>query len=61
LSLTAKQICQARVGRPVAAAAGLGLLVFLMPEWQVAGSFVFYIVWQAGFAAALGVSMQPEA
>ena len=61
LSLAAKRVCGARVGRSVAVAAVLGLLVFLVPEWQVAGSFVFYIVWQAGYAAALRAGMPPEA
>ena len=61
LSLAAKLVCRARVGRSVAAASVLGLLVFLVPEWQVAGNFVFYVIWQAGYGAALGAGMPQEA
>jgi hypothetical protein len=60
LSVAAKLIRRARVWRSVVAAAGLGLLVPLVPEWPVGGSFVFYIVWQAGYAAALGVGWPRE-
>ena len=42
---------------PIAVAAGLGLLVPLVTEWEAAGVFVFYTVWQAGFAAALGANL----
>jgi hypothetical protein len=59
--VVAKLVCSARVWRSVAAAACLGLLVPLVPEWPVGGRFVFYIVWQAGYAAALGVGWPREA
>jgi hypothetical protein len=61
LSVVAKLVCRARVWRSVVAAACLGLLVPLVLEWPVAGSFAFYILWQAGYAAALGVGWPREA
>jgi hypothetical protein len=60
LSVAAKLICRARVWRSIGVAACLGLLVPLVPEWPVAGSFVFYILWQAGYAAALGAGWPQE-
>jgi hypothetical protein len=44
----------------IAVAAGLGLFVPMVTEWQTAGVFAFYIAWQAGVAASLGASL-PEA
>jgi hypothetical protein len=41
----------------IAIAAGIGLFVPLVTEWEMVGVFVFYIAWQAGFAAALGASL----
>jgi hypothetical protein len=41
----------------IAVAAGIGLFVPITTEWEAAGLFVFYIAWQAGFAAALGASL----
>ena len=61
LSVVAKLVCRARVRWSIVAAAGLGLLVPLVPEWPLGGSFLFYIVWQAGYAAALGAGMPQEA
>ena len=57
----AKLVCGARVRRPIAAAAGLGLLIPVVPNWPVAGCFVFYIVWQAGYAASLAASLPAKA
>jgi hypothetical protein len=61
LSVVAKLVCGARVWLSLVAAACLGLLVPLVPEWPVGGRFVFYIVWQAGYAAALGMGWPREA
>lgn len=42
--------------RPLLTASALGLLVPLVTEIEVAGTYFFYIVWQAGYAAALFAS-----
>jgi len=41
----------------IAAGAVLGLAVPLLTEFDIAGSFAFYILWQAGYAAALGADL----
>lgn len=46
-----------RIGWPVIAAAALGLLTPLVVEWEIAGTFAFYILWQGGYAAALGTAL----
>lgn len=61
LSGAAKLVGGARVRLSVGVAAVLGLLVPAMPQWPIAGCFVFYIVWQAGYAAALGAGRPREA
>lgn len=43
--------------RSIVAGAALGLLVPLVTEFAVAGAFAFYILWQAGYAAALASDM----
>jgi hypothetical protein len=45
---------------PLAAGAALGLLLPAVMEWDAAGVFVFYIVWQAGYAAALSPLLRPR-
>jgi len=42
---------------PIAVAAGIGLFVPIVTEWQTAGVFAFYIAWQAGFAAVLAANL----
>ena len=46
------------VRRAIVAAAALGLLVPLVLMWEVAGVFIFYLIWQSGYAVALA-SHQP--
>jgi len=41
-------------------ASALGLLVPLILVWEIVGVFIFYIVWQAGYAAALASSLPAE-
>ena len=43
----------ARHRLPIAAGAGLGLLVPLVIMFDAAGLYAFYIIWQAGYAAAV--------
>ena len=50
-----------RLRRSVIAASALGLLVPLVLIWEIAGVFLFYIVWQSGYAAALASSLPAEA
>jgi hypothetical protein len=47
----------ASLARPVAAGAMLGLAVLAMTSLEAPGVFLFYIVWQAGYAAALASSL----
>ena len=42
------------------AASALGLLVPLVLMWEVLGFFVFYAIWQAGYAAALAANPNPQ-
>jgi hypothetical protein len=46
--------------RSIVAAAALGLLVPLVLMWEVAGIFIFFVVWQAGYAAALAANPAPQ-
>jgi hypothetical protein len=47
--------------RPVIAGSVLGLGVVALAELEAPGVFLFYIVWQAGYAAALSASLPVEA
>jgi len=47
--------------RSLIAASALGLLVPLVLVWEVAGFFVFYAIWQAGYAVALAASLPAKA
>lgn len=58
---TTRLIPGATARRSVVAASALGLLVPVVTELEVAGAFLFYIVWQAGYAAALAASLPDEA
>jgi hypothetical protein len=49
-----------RLRRSVIAASALGLLVPVVLLWEVAGVFLFYIVWQAGTAVALASSLPSQ-
>jgi hypothetical protein len=51
----------AKPGRPIVVAAVLGLLVPFVTETELVGVFAFYIIWQAGFAAALAAGWPAEA
>jgi hypothetical protein len=44
---------------PLAVGAALGLLVPVAVEWDAFGIFVFYILWQGGYAAALAPVVSP--
>ena len=46
--------------RSIIAATVLGLLVPLVLIWEVAGIFIFFVIWQAGYAAALASSLPAE-
>jgi hypothetical protein len=50
-----------RLRRSVIAASVLGLLVPLVVTWEIAGVFLFFAIWQAGYAAALASSLPAEA
>jgi hypothetical protein len=50
-----------RLRRSVIAASALGLLVPLVVTWEIAGVFLFYTIWQAGYAATLASSLPAEA
>lgn len=50
-----------RLRRSLIVASALGLLVPLVVVWEIVGLFLFYVVWQAGYAAALAVSLPAEA
>ena len=50
---TARLVPGVTVCRSIIVATLLGLLVPLVTELQVAGIFLFYIVWQAGYSLAL--------
>ena len=50
-----------RLRRSIIAASSLGLLVPLVLIWEIVGVFVFFIVWQAGYAAALASSLPDDA
>ncbi|HXP04776.1 MAG TPA: hypothetical protein VN808_11695 [Stellaceae bacterium] len=49
-----------RLRRSVIAASALGLLVPVALLWEVGGVFLFYIVWQAGYAVALASSLPSQ-
>jgi len=51
----------ASLARPVIAGSVLGLGVVALAELEAPGVFLFYIVWQAGYAAALTASLPVEA
>lgn len=44
--------------RSIVIASGLGAVVVAMVELDSAGAFLFYIAWQAGYAAVLGAAVQ---
>jgi hypothetical protein len=46
--------------RSIIAAAALGLLVPLVLVWEIVGVFIFYLVWQGGYAVALASSRPPQ-
>jgi hypothetical protein len=46
--------------RSIIAAATLGLLVPLVLMWEVAGIFIFFVIWQTGYAAALVSGLPAE-
>ena len=46
--------------RSIVAAAALGLLVPLVLIWETAGIFIFFVIWQAGYAAALTATPAPQ-
>ncbi|HUI34865.1 MAG TPA: hypothetical protein VLX67_05030 [Stellaceae bacterium] len=46
--------------RSVIAASALGLLVPLVVTWEIAGVFLFYIIWQGGYAVALTAGLPAE-
>jgi hypothetical protein len=60
-AVTGRLFPSVSVGLPIAAAAGLGVVVVAVTELEQAGVFVFYIIWQAGYAAALAASLPAEA
>lgn len=49
-----------RLGRSIMAATVLGLLVPLVVTWEVLGVFLFYPIWQAGYALALTTGLPDE-
>jgi hypothetical protein len=53
-------VAGATARRSIVAAAALGLLAPLATELEAAGVFLFYIVWQAGYALALASSLPPR-
>jgi len=46
--------------RSIAAAAALGLLVPFVVTWEIAGVFLFYAIWQGGYAVALTTGLPAE-
>jgi len=46
-----------RPWRSIGTGCGLGFLVPLVMQWEIVGVFVFYVIWQAGYAAALARSL----
>lgn len=46
--------------RSIIVAAALGLLVPLVLVWEIAGVFIFYLIWQGGYAVALATSRPPQ-
>jgi len=46
--------------RSIIVATVLGLLVPLVLLWDVAGIFIFFVIWQTGYAAALASSLPAE-
>jgi hypothetical protein len=51
----------ATIGLPIAVASALGIVVTAVMELDRAGVFLFYIVWQAGYAASLAASLPAKA
>ncbi|HEV2187967.1 MAG TPA: hypothetical protein VGR70_12210, partial [Stellaceae bacterium] len=49
-----------RLRRSIIVAAVLGLLVPLVLVWEIVGVFIFYSVWQGGYAVALAMSLPPQ-
>ncbi|HEV2186020.1 MAG TPA: hypothetical protein VGR70_02365 [Stellaceae bacterium] len=49
-----------RLRGSVIVAASLGLLVPLVLVWEIAGVFIFYPIWQGGYAVALAMSLPPQ-
>jgi hypothetical protein len=47
----------ATIGLPIAIASALGIVVTAVTELDRAGVFLFYIVWQAGYAASMAASL----
>jgi hypothetical protein len=46
--------------RSIIVAAALGLLVPLVLVWEIVGVFIFYPIWQGGYAVALAMSRPPQ-
>lgn len=49
-----------RPRRSVIVASALGLLVPLVLVWEIVGVFIFYLIWQGGYAVALAMSLPPQ-